>query len=317
MVDNPKDAGSDTDPESQPKSALEQALDAIGLLITKQEPGFRPGDVLSAEGVAKHAGVSKAIGRDVIQALSQMRLLRITPRVGATVQKPEEWNMLDPCVIDWRLQLHSSRLVRRALAELRNAIEPAAVRFAAERATADMGQELYWLAEDLFEIGHRKPFTEADRKQFRDVDGRFHTALLAASGNEAFRSLAHIVVQAMNYRIDRQWAGDQHRARPAQLPSGDVPDFPNSPEPIALWLHRCLARAVVHGQPEAASAFSRGQLAEIDDGLLLDAELRAAIVTGFDSIELTAAERQKVRDVFDTCLREARERQRRRTGWDQ
>ncbi|RZU52685.1 GntR family transcriptional regulator [Krasilnikovia cinnamomea] len=317
MVDNPEDASSDTGPESQLKSAPEQALDAIGLLIVEQKPGFRDGDVISAEAVARRTGVSKATGRDVIQALSQMRLVQITPRVGATVQKPEEWNMLDPSVIDWRLQLRSSRLVRRALAELRDVLEPAAARFAAQRATADVCQELYWLAEDLFEIGHRKPFTEADRKQFRDVDGRFHTALLAASGNEAFRSLAHVVVGVMNYRIDRQWAGDQHRARPAQLPSGDVPDFPNSPEPIALWLHRCLARAVVHGQPEAAYAFSRGQLAEIDDGLLLDAELRAAIVAGFDSIELTAAERQEARDVFDTCLQEARERQRRRTGWDQ
>lgn len=75
--------------------------------------------------------------------------------------------------------------------------------------------------------------------------------------------------------------------------------------------------AVVHGQPEAAYAFSRGQLAEIDDGLLLDAELRAVIKAGFDSIELTAAERQEARDVFDACLQQARKRQRSRTGWDQ
>ncbi len=88
------------------------------------------------------------------------------------------------------------------------------------------------------------------------------------------------------------------------------------PTMIALWFHRCQARAIVHGQPAAAEAFTRGLLAEIDDELLTDAQLRASINVGLDDIELPANDRRQVRDMLEAALREARERRQKQLGWD-
>src|ERR1700676_2504963 len=131
----------------QEKITHQQALDTVGRPVVAGAPGYQPGDALSAETLAKRAGISKAAARYVVQALSQMRLLEIVPRVGATVQNLTEWNMLEPAVIGWRREQLAPRHVRRSLTELRAAVEPAAARLAAMRAPASLCRDVLNLEE--------------------------------------------------------------------------------------------------------------------------------------------------------------------------
>jgi DNA-binding FadR family transcriptional regulator len=296
---------------------MQDALDQVGQRIITGAPGYRPKDVLSADTVADKLALSKPMARDVLQALHHMKLMRIQPRHGAVIQPWPEWDMLHPTVIRWRLADPSSRRhAQRSLAELRGVLEPEAARLAARRASAEVCYELINLADELDDIGRSGDFTdEAVRQRFREVDATFHTTLLTASGNEAFRSLAHPVVEAMNHRIDREWAGRAEAAESgAPRPAGRVQMFPPRPAAIAMSFHRCMARAVSQGLPDAAVAFTRALLAEIDGELLTDATLRTSVRHGLADLDLPAEEQRSIESELDEALRTARSRRTERHG---
>lgn len=321
MIDSaeayPPDEGEER-PE-RPRGSTQDTLDRLGRKIVEGEPGYRPGDGLSVESVTEKLQVSKAMAREVLQALHQMRLIKIQPRVGATVQEQQHWDVLEPTVIQWRLAQPFPRHAQRSLAELRAAIEPAAARLAAIRALGPACYDILNHAKHLKEIGSRADFNDTDRQEYRDVDAHLHTAILTASENEAFRSLAHVVTLAMNHRIDRHWAGDKrppgHRTATAEE-IGDPKDFPPRPEPVALWFHLFLAYAIAQGQPKAAEAFSKGLLAEVHGGLLADVDLQESIQRGLDDIEVDATERQEFTAELNAALAKARARIQMEIGWE-
>jgi DNA-binding FadR family transcriptional regulator len=320
MIDHPDEANAAGDDEERhggrPRGSTQDTLDRLGRKIVEGAPGYRPGDGLRVDSVVADLHVTKAMAREVLQALHQMRLIKIQPRVGATVQELQHWDMLEPTVIQWRLAQPSPRL-QRSLAELRAAIEPAAARLAATRAPAAVCYDLLNLARQLYEIGNRKSFDDLARESYRDVDARFHTAVLTASDNEAFRSLAHAVTLAMNHRIDRQWAGGKRRQasrRATTRGAGGFRDFPERPERVSLWFHLFLAQAIVQAQPKAAGAFSEGLLAEVDGDLLTDADLRESVLHGLDDIELDDTERAEFKSELDDALAKVRATRRAETG---
>ena len=186
--------------------------------------------------------------------------------------------VFDPDVIKQWLDV-TPRPTMRSLTELRRAIEPLAALLAAQRAPADVCRELVLLSRQLQELGEDDRFSEDNpagwriRRDYQDVDARFHQALLKGSQNELFYALKDPVGQALNYRIDREWEGDRGPGSGA----GGTKRFPPSPAPLAPWLHRGLAAAVEQGLPSAAETFSRAILAEIAadplplaDGIALD-----------------------------------------------
>ncbi len=186
--------------------------------------------------------------------------------------------VFDPDVIKQWLDV-TPRPTMRSLTELRRAIEPPAAFLAAQRAPAAVCRELVLLSRQLKELGEDGRFSEDNpagqriRRDYQDVDARFHQALLKGSQNEMFYALKDPVGQALSYRIHREWEGDRGPGSGA----GGTKRFPPSPAPLALWLHRGLAAAVEQGLPAAAETFSRAILAEIAadplplaDGIALD-----------------------------------------------
>jgi DNA-binding FadR family transcriptional regulator len=244
------------------RGSTSASIDHFGRLIVTGRPGYRPGQVISLEMVSEEAGVSRAMAREVLQVLHQKRLVGLQPRVGATVRPVEQWDVFDPDVINWRLEI-APRFQMRSLTEMRQAIEPSAAFLAAERASADVCRDLVSLSLQLQELGGDKGFGRDDqegervREAYRDADAQFHRALLKGSQNEMFSALADPVEQALNYRIQRELEGSRGRG------SGGNKLFPRKPEPLALWLHRGLAAAVEQGHPSAAEAFSRAILVEV------------------------------------------------------
>jgi len=251
--------------QGRSRGSTAASVDYVGRLIVSSRPGYRPDEVVSLEMVSAAAGVSRAMAREVLQALHQKRLVRLQPRVGATVLHVERWDPFDPDVIRWRLDV-APRFQMRSLTEVRQAIEPAAAYLAAERASADACRDLVALSQQLWEEGNKPEFKEEHtaegrkcRERYQDIDDQFHRTLLKGSQNEMFHALAGPVALALEFRIKREWEGG-HGPRAGTV---EIKGFPVEPEQLALWLHRCLAAAVEQGLPTAAESFSRAILFEI------------------------------------------------------
>ena len=82
-------------------------------------------------------GVSRTVVREAVKSLVAKGMLTTGPKVGTRVQPETQWNWFDPDVVAWQSKAGLTREFLREVQELRRIVEPAAVRMAAERATAD------------------------------------------------------------------------------------------------------------------------------------------------------------------------------------
>lgn len=126
--------------------------------------------------LGEELGVSRTVVREAVKSLVAKGLVTTGPKVGTRVLPSDQWNWFDPDVITWQSKAGLTREFLRDLQELRRVVEPAAVRLAAERATA----------EDIAEIetafaGMKKAVEEGGDYVTHDL--RFHQGLLRASHN--------------------------------------------------------------------------------------------------------------------------------------
>ncbi len=126
--------------------------------------------------LCEELGVSRTVVREAIKSLVAKGLVSTGPKVGTKVLPSGQWNWFDPDVVAWQSKAGLTREFLRDLQELRRVVEPAAVRMAAERATA----------EDIAEIeaayaGMRRAVEEGGDYVAHDL--RFHQGLLRACRN--------------------------------------------------------------------------------------------------------------------------------------
>jgi DNA-binding FadR family transcriptional regulator len=126
--------------------------------------------------LCEELGVSRTVIRESVKSLVAKGLVSTGPKVGTRVLPEEQWNWFDPDVILWKSKAGLTREFLRDLQELRRIVEPAAVRLAAERATA----------QDLIEIeaayeGMRRAVEEGGDYVTNDL--LFHQGLLRACRN--------------------------------------------------------------------------------------------------------------------------------------
>ena len=126
--------------------------------------------------LCEELGVSRTVVREAVKSLVAKGLLVTGPKLGTRVLPEESWNWFDPDVVVWKSKLGLSREFLRDLQELRRVVEPAAVRLAAERATA----------EDIADIEAAYAGMKAAIEHGGDYvthDLRFHQGLLRACHN--------------------------------------------------------------------------------------------------------------------------------------
>lgn len=221
-----------------PPPALHNAvLDAVGQAITSGD--VAPGTPLTLESIGTRHQVSRTVAREVMRMLEGLGLVRSRRRVGLVVLPVEEWNVLDPRVIRWRLAGPGRDEQLRTLTELRHAVEPLAAAGAARHASADERAELVALAARMRVLGSHGDLTE-----FLALDVRLHELVLRASGNEMFASLAAVVTEVL--------AGRTHLGL-----------MPASPVPEALDQHEAVAQAVADGDAPAAEAAMAALVGEV------------------------------------------------------
>ncbi|HEX9449331.1 MAG TPA: FadR/GntR family transcriptional regulator [Dongiaceae bacterium] len=146
-------------------------------------------------------GVSRTVIREVLKVLESKGIVRVRPRVGTTVRDREDWNVLDPDVIDWLGPDFFDFSMLASILEARRTIEPAAAELAAMRATT---QDVADMEEAWRQMRDAKSFDA-----FNDADVIFHTTLLKASHNRVFAQLSGIIHAALSRAL-----GTSNRAAP-------------------------------------------------------------------------------------------------------
>ena len=158
------------------KNVHGNTLDHLGAAIVAGR--YAAGSAIPPEPkLCEELGVSRTVIRESVKSLVAKGLLSTGPKVGTRVLAEDNWNWFDPDVIVWKSRSGLTREFLRDLQDLRRILEPAAVRMAAERATA----------ADLADI---ESAFEAMRSAAVDGVGdyvawdlRFHQGLLHASHN--------------------------------------------------------------------------------------------------------------------------------------
>ena len=203
------------------------------------------GQVLTLDGVCAEHRVSRSVAREAIRVLESMGLVASRRRVGITIQPRERWNVFDPRVIRWRLDLGDRAEQLLSLSELRRGVEPA---LAAERADGEQCRVLAAAVSDMVVHGR-----SGDLEAYLRADTLFHRTLLEASGNEMLRALHDVVAEVLSGRT-------HHGMMPAR------------PNPDAIALHDEVARAVRLGDGPAAERAMRAIIDEAAAALRAEQE---------------------------------------------
>jgi DNA-binding FadR family transcriptional regulator len=183
-----------------------------------------------AEQLEERYGVSRSVVREAVRVLQSLGMVASVKRVGMRVLPMSQWSLYDPLVIRWRLEQAENGQQLRSLTELRNAIEPQAAQLAAIHASDDAASELLALAARMRSVGR-----SGDLELFLELDIRFHSLVLAASGNEMFARLDRVIAEVLT--------GRTHRGL-----------MPSTPHEEALQLHVDVADAIQGKRPDDAYA---------------------------------------------------------------
>jgi DNA-binding FadR family transcriptional regulator len=178
---------------------------------------LKPGALLPPEAdLCEDLKISRSALREAVKVLGNMGLVTTRPRTGTVVRNRDEWNLLDQDLLAWSMEIAPSPELVLSLIEARQAIEPAAARLAALRASA---AELVPLEDAYRRMGEAK--ARQDFNEFNRADIDFHTALLRASGNIVFQQLSNTIGAALAYSF--RMTVERAREPGASLPNhGEV-----------------------------------------------------------------------------------------------
>lgn len=200
MIDHP----------TPPMTTLHEPI--VQVLIQEIASGRYPaGATLPTElELAQTHGISRTAAREVMQKLRTLGLIEIRRRKGATVLSNQDWNLLDPVVLNTAIQHVTDFSFYRSLLEARFAVEPRAAELAARRAEE----------KDLVHIGKALEMMELEANGTRgegwpDADLSFHAAIIEASGNWVFKQLIVTVKAALEASI--RLTGSRHSSADASL----------------------------------------------------------------------------------------------------
>jgi DNA-binding FadR family transcriptional regulator len=201
-----------------------QVLDLLGRQIMAGE--LPPGSQLEPERLMDEHGVSRTVVREVLRVLTAKGLVDARPRRGTFVTERSTWNLLDADVMRWRSTDHADPNLVLELGDVREIIEPAAARLAAERRT---GMQLAAVATAMARLDAA---ATGDAVAHAKADLDFHRAVLEAAGNELLVRFAVILEPALLAR--------DHLA------------FTHAADSGFLEQHRAVLDAIAEQEPERA-----------------------------------------------------------------
>lgn len=216
------------------RNVLGHTLDLLGEAIVSGR--YPPGGAVPPEPMlCEEYGVSRTVVREAVKSLVAKGLVSTGPKVGTRVLPSANWNWFDPTVVAWQSKVGMTREFLRDLQELRRVLEPAAVKMAAERASAADLAEI----EDAY-AGMQRAIREDGDYVTHDL--RFHLGLLRAGHNRMFEQMGKALGALLRVAVEISTSKDNGPAS-------------------SLHLHRAVLDAIIARDSQAAE---RASLALID-----------------------------------------------------
>lgn len=223
------------------RGVLGQAVSDLGRRILGGE--WAPGEAIPKEAdLCDEMGVSRSVVREAFRILGAKGLIRSRTSDGTRVQAREEWRLLDPDVMNWRIKAGDTKSLLKDLLKVRLVLEPGVV-YTATRTASDAARDRIrdawaWKQQEFL----TPDANYADRRQrFIDADLEFHRAFLAAVDSDLLSQLFAVIEAALGLLLDLQM-----RAR------GYTTDMIGMDE--SQELHAAVFDAFQRGDPEAAQA---------------------------------------------------------------
>lgn len=147
--------------------------------------------VPSEADLAAQFGVSRTVVREAIRVLASKSLVTVRQGSGVWVQRSDQWNLLDPLVLQARLRISPDEQLVDDLFEARRTIEVEVAMLAARRR-----RQVDILALENTIRQMRKLFAY-DAVEYSKLDLRFHYELFVAAGNQVLRQMAWTTVETI------------------------------------------------------------------------------------------------------------------------
>jgi GntR family transcriptional repressor for pyruvate dehydrogenase complex len=129
--------------------------------------------------------VSRGVVRECLRGLEERGIVRVKHGVGATVNDPYDWDVLDPEVIDAMLQSPHAEALEAEASECQRLLEVEAAGLAAERRQGEDLDALNDALERMDAAAERAAQVPAAVDRFYEADIDFHRAVVRAAGNRA------------------------------------------------------------------------------------------------------------------------------------
>ncbi len=191
-------------------------------------------------------GVSRTAVREAVKMLSAKGLVSSKPRQGIRIMPEEDWNILDPDLLQWSLEGNPTRRVLKEFFQMRIAIEPEA---------AALGRAFRGRI-----TSRRSPMRSTgcvkappNSTTAREADVEFHVAILYSTENRFYIRMRDFIRTALNVSI--------------RFTDTDATDYSDT-----IDAHAKVFRAIDNGDSERARYSMRtlidDALVYIEDGLV-------------------------------------------------
>lgn len=154
-----------------------------------------PGQPLKAEAeLCEEFDASRTVLREAVKMLTAKGMLDARPRRGTIVLPESQWNLSDPEILNWMLDRKGSLPIISEFADMRLAIEPAAVSLAAKNLNTET-------KDVLLKALDRMKAADRGEDDHLDADIAFHVGILRASDNRFFWNMRHTIEVALKFSI--------------------------------------------------------------------------------------------------------------------
>lgn len=195
---------------------------------------YAPGTALSPEALETEFGISKSVLREAFRVLAAKGLVDSRQKRGTVIRPRSSWSLLDADLLRWQGGQPDAAFFSN-LAEVRNIVEPAGARLAAERRDDQDLAELRSALGQMAEAG-------TDAAAVVEADLAFHRAMLDAAHNELLSRMEVVIEAGL-------------RARDAVVHAGE--DWPDS-----VPVHSAILDAIEARDGAAAEAAVQALLAQ-------------------------------------------------------
>jgi DNA-binding FadR family transcriptional regulator len=149
-------------------------------------------------------GVGRSVVREAIRILNAKGLVRSRQMEGTRVLPRSSWRLLDPDLIQWRMEAADRNLLLHDLQQVRLALEPGVVWMATANGSAEAKAHIHEVWRRRLDVLAETTSPALQREHFIEHDLEFHRAFLQAVGSEILEQLLSVIEAALALMFDVQ-----------------------------------------------------------------------------------------------------------------